>query len=138
MDRDDLDLEKLGAAAVLDALSDGVYVTDCERKILFWNEAAQKITGWKREEVVGRSCWDDVLVHIDKDGHRLCGHEFCPLHRSIVTGKRSGAPLTVFAQTRSGERVPVEVVRFRPPCRAPEAERFPGEGSPTSMARPAG
>jgi PAS domain S-box-containing protein len=109
MDRDDLDLERLGVAAVLDALSDGVYVTDCERKILFWNQAAQKITGWKRDEVVGRSCWDDVLVHIDKDGHRLCGHEFCPLHRSIVTGKRSQGSLTVFAQTRSGERVPVEV-----------------------------
>jgi PAS domain S-box-containing protein len=109
MNRDDLDLERLGAAAILDALSDGVYVTDRDRKILFWNEAAQKITGWRREDVVGRSCWDDVLVHIDKDGHRLCGHEFCPLHRSIVTGKRSGCPLTVFAQTRTGERVPVEV-----------------------------
>lgn len=109
LERDDLDLEKLGAAAILDALGDGVYVTDRERKILFWNRAAQKITGWTREDVVGRSCWDDVLVHIDKDGHRLCGHEFCPLHRSIVTGKRSGSPLTVFAQTRDGERVPVEV-----------------------------
>ena len=109
MNRDDLDIERLGAAAVLDALSDGVYVTDCERKILFWNQAAEKITGWKREDVVGRSCWDDILIHIDKDGHALCGHEFCPLHRSIVTGNRSQCPLTVFAQTRSGKRIPVEV-----------------------------
>ena len=104
-----LDLERLGVPIILDALSDGVYVTDPERRILFWNLAAEKITGWKREEVVGRSCADNILVHIDKDGHPLCGQEFCPLHRSIVTGERSLCSVMVFAKSRSGERIPVEV-----------------------------
>jgi PAS domain S-box-containing protein len=108
-DPPDLNLEHLGVGAILDALSDGVYVTDTGRKIIAWNQAAEKITGWKREEVVGRSCWDDILVHIDKDDHALCGHEFCPLHRAIVTGKRSVASLMVFAKNRAGARIPVEV-----------------------------
>jgi serine phosphatase RsbU (regulator of sigma subunit) len=39
----------------------------------------------------------------------LCGHEHCPLHRSIITGQPSSQPLLLFAQHRSGARVPVEV-----------------------------
>jgi phosphoserine phosphatase RsbU/P len=105
----DLNLERLGVGTVLDALSDGVYITDPGRRIIAWNQAAEKITGWKRDEVVGKSCWDDILVHIDKDGHALCGHEFCPLHRAIVTGTRSPGSLMVFAKNRDGERIPVEV-----------------------------
>lgn len=102
-------LARLGAAELLDALADGAYVTDCERRILFWNRAAQRILGWSREDVVGRTCFDDLLVHVDKDGHRLCGQEHCPLHRSIVTGNPSSRPLVVFARSKRGDRVPVEV-----------------------------
>jgi phosphoserine phosphatase RsbU/P len=99
----------LDAPALLDALADGAYVTDCERRILFWNHAAERILGWSSEDVVGRTCFDGILAHVDKDGHQLCGQEHCPLHRSIVTGSSSQAPLLVFAQSRRGDRVPVEV-----------------------------
>ncbi len=104
-----LDLGKLGVLETLNALADGVYVTDTERRILFWNEAAERITGWPAAEVVGRTCRDNLLVHADKDGHLLCGKEFCPLHRSMVTGQRSAEALLLFAQKKNGERVPVEV-----------------------------
>jgi PAS domain S-box-containing protein len=103
------DLSRLGVQGVLGALADGVYVTDTERRILFWNEAAGRITGWTADEILGRTCYDNVLVHVDHDGHRLCGAEHCPLHRAIVTGETSGEPLLVFAQHRDGHRVPVEV-----------------------------
>ena len=56
--------------------------------------------------MVGRRCLDNVLCHVDKDGHRLCGEEFCPLHRSMVTGTPSDVPLIVFAQTKDGRRMP--------------------------------
>ena len=102
-------LAHLGAVELLDALADGAYVTDSERRILFWNRAAQRILGWPPAEVIGRTCFDNLLAHVDKDGHRLCGEEHCPLHRSIVTGTTSGTPLLVFAQSRQGERVPVEI-----------------------------
>lgn len=98
-----------GVQNILDSLTEGVYVTDRERRILSWNAAAERITGWTAREVVNRTCYDNVLVHIDKDGHQLCGHEHCPLHRSIVTGAPSPYPLLVFARHKSGHRVPVEV-----------------------------
>ena len=58
--------------------------------------------------MVGRDCYDSLLSHVDKDGHELCGKEHCPLHRSIVTGVGSGAPL-VFAKRKDGRRTPVQV-----------------------------
>jgi len=103
------DLGQLGVPAVLNTLADGAYVTDLDRRIIFWNEAASRITGWPAAAVVGRSCSDNLLVHIDKDGRPLCGKESCPLHRSIVTGQTSANPLLVFAQKQDGTRIPVEV-----------------------------
>lgn len=102
-------VKHLSSSAILNALPDGVYVTDLERNILFWNIAAERITGWAEAEVAGHSCNDNILVHVDKDGHELCGKEQCPLHRSIVTGQPSVEPLLVYAKHRSGRRIPVEV-----------------------------
>ncbi len=90
------------SSVILDSLGDGVYVCDRERRIVHWSTSAERITGWTREDVVGRRCLDNILCHIDKDGHRLCGKEFCPLHRSMVTGTASNVPLIVFAKTKDG------------------------------------
>ena len=97
------------SGVILDSLSDGVYVCDKDRRIVFWNQGAERITGWKASEVIGRQCLDDVLCHVDKDGHRLCGEEFCPLHRSMVVGAASSVPMIVFARGKDGHRVPTQV-----------------------------
>ena len=103
------DLTRLGAGEILNTLAEGAYITDTQRRIVFWNKAAERITGWVAEDVVGRTCFDNILCHVDKDGHALCGKEYCPLHRSIVTERPSEAPLLVYAKTRSGRSLPVEV-----------------------------
>ena len=97
----------IDAALILDSLSDGVYVTDLDRRIIYWNKAAERITGWMAEEIVGLSCFQNILSHVDKDGHQLCGKEHCPLHRSIITGVGSGCPL-MFAQRKGGQRIPMQ------------------------------
>ena len=101
--------QELTSQMVLDSLNEGVYVTDLQRTIRYWGKAAERITGWSTSEVIGKQCHDGVLCHIDKDGHRLCGEEYCPLHRSMVTGQRSVVPIIVFAQKRDGGRVPLQV-----------------------------
>ncbi len=101
-------LLELDGRLVLDSLGDGVYVTDVDRKITYWNKAAERITGWGRADIIGRQCFDDILCHVDKDGHQLCGKEHCPLHRSIITGVGSECPL-VFAKRKEGQRIPVQV-----------------------------
>jgi len=94
---------------LLDSLPDGAYITDTKRTIVFWNKAAERITGWRARDVVGRNCSDNILAHIDKDGHALCGGEQCPLHRSIVTGQASTEAMVVFARRKYGIAAPVEV-----------------------------
>src|SRR5271169_2555604 len=70
---------------MLDNLFDGVYFTDLERRITYWNQAAEDLTGYSAEEVVGKRCADSILMHVDDSGTLLCEGE-CPLSRSIADG----------------------------------------------------
>ncbi|OGQ85234.1 MAG: hypothetical protein A2512_12330 [Deltaproteobacteria bacterium RIFOXYD12_FULL_56_24] len=97
------------AVQILESLNDGVYVTDLDRRIVYWNRAAERITGWRPGEVVGRNCHDNILCHTDKDNRSLCGKEHCPLHRAIVTASGSSEPILIFAHGRNGGKIPVEV-----------------------------
>lgn len=97
------------ADMIIDFLNEGLYVCDRERRILYWSKSAERIAGWSASQVVGHRCSDNILVHVDKDGRRLCGEEFCPLHRCMCTNKASSAPLIVFGQTSRGGRLPMAV-----------------------------
>jgi sigma-B regulation protein RsbU (phosphoserine phosphatase) len=99
----------LDAESLLASLNDGVYATDRERRIVYWSPAAERITGWPADEIMGRQCSDDVLCHVDKDGHRLCGKEHCPLHRAMVTNNGSDLPIIVFARSKNGPVIPMRV-----------------------------
>ncbi len=95
---------------VLDNLFDGLYITDAERRITFWNRAAERITGYGREEVLGRSCADNILVHVDSGGVNLCNGQ-CPLAHAIQDHQPRQAE--VFLHHKAGHRVPV-LVRVSP------------------------
>lgn len=36
---------------IINNLNDGVYFVDLDRRILFWNKAAERITGYSAEEI---------------------------------------------------------------------------------------
>ena len=92
--------------AVMDNLYDGLYIVDIDRKIVYWNQAAERLTGYAPEEVVGSKCADNILVHIDSTGTELC-RDGCPLGATI----RDGQPREdeVFLKHKSGHRVPVYI-----------------------------
>ncbi|MCK5682659.1 PAS domain S-box protein [bacterium] len=46
--------------SILDQLYDGVYLTDLDRRILFWNKAAERITGYLADEVLGKKCLENI------------------------------------------------------------------------------
>src|SRR5579864_9623865 len=47
---------------VLNGLQTGVYLVDRNRRIRFWNEGAEQITGYLRQDVVGRFLRDHLLT----------------------------------------------------------------------------
>jgi PAS domain S-box-containing protein len=110
-------MHQLTSESILDFLADGVYLTDMNRQIVYWNKAAERITGWRKEEVEGLSCMDGILCHVDKENRQLCGKNTCPLHRAIITGKSSSVPIIVFAKSHDGGRVPMQV-HVAPICNA--------------------
>jgi len=91
---------------ILDAIPDGVYVTDADREIIFWNDAAARITGYTAEDVLGSRCCD-VLADRDAGGVSLC-EASCFLSRSIETGEPQDAP-EVYLRRDDGERLGVAV-----------------------------
>jgi len=95
---------------VVDGLPDGVYITDRERRIIYWNRAAEALSGYAAEEVLGRNCSDNFLMHVDESGCLLCTGD-CPLSHTLADGLPHRADL--FLHHRRGHRVPVEV-RVRP------------------------
>ena len=44
----------LEQAALLDKANDAIYVRSLDRTILYWNQGAERLYGWTREEAVGR------------------------------------------------------------------------------------
>ena len=99
-----LDENPLG---ILDAVSDGVYVTTGERKIVFWSKGAERITGYSSDEVLNGHCYDNILIHTDVLGKNLC-LDGCPLQECIETGERQEIK-EVFLKRKDGERLAVYI-----------------------------
>jgi len=73
---------------------------------MYWNPAAEALTGFRAEEVVGRRCRDGILNHVDDEGRSLCKTR-CPLLATIRDGVSHD--VVAFLHHRDGHRVPVAV-----------------------------
>lgn len=91
---------------VLDSISDGVYLLDPKRRIVYWNKGAEHLTGFTAEEVVGRCCRDNILTHIDCTGKCLCTSS-CIASQTLEDGQPRSAHL--YLHHKDGYRVPVRV-----------------------------
>jgi len=91
---------------ILDSLNDGVYFVDRHRQITYWNQGAESLSGYSREEIVGTHCSDNTLVHVDEQGVNLCVNG-CPLSKAMVDGRECEAE--AFLHHKDGHRLRVSV-----------------------------
>jgi diguanylate cyclase (GGDEF)-like protein/PAS domain S-box-containing protein len=91
---------------VLDQMFEGTYIVDRDRTILYWNPAAEKLTGYPAAQVTGRRCDDNLLLHVDEKGKILCD-DSCPLTVALQEGTVKEA--AVYLRHAHGHRVPVTV-----------------------------
>jgi diguanylate cyclase (GGDEF)-like protein/PAS domain S-box-containing protein len=94
---------------IINNLPMGVYFTDKGRQITYWNKAAEEITGYSAEAVIGSHCHDNILIHVDEHGNNLC-IGLCPLAKSISDGQPRQAD--VFLRHCDGHRASVRVYTF--------------------------
>lgn len=69
---------------ILDQMPFGVYCVDTDRKIFYWSKGAERISGYKAEDMLGKHCFESHLDHIDENGTHLC-HAMCRSSRPFST-----------------------------------------------------
>lgn len=99
--KDDASLREL-----MSRLDVGVYIWSKNRKISFWNNAAERLSGYSAEEMLGSRCSDNRLRHVTPDGVNLCLNG-CPMAASMHDGKVREAE--VYMHHRDGSRQPIAV-----------------------------
>ena len=97
--------QKRNSESVLDHLSDGVLAHDCERIITCFNRAAERITGYDRQEVIGRDCYE-----VFAGG--LCGNK-CNFRQGRREFDRLQYPLKISAKDGNERRVEMTVAAMR-------------------------
>ncbi len=91
---------------LIDNIYDGLYFVDLKRRITFWNKGAERITGYRAQDVVGSRCADKILMHVNAEGVSLC-KGLCPLAQTMVDGQPRQAE--VFLHHKQGHRLPIWV-----------------------------
>jgi len=91
---------------VMNSVEEGISFVNRDRQITYWNESAERVTGFSGSEAMGRRCFDDFMAHVDRHGKPLCG-DGCPLSEVLSSGVSCEKHL--FLRHKQGHRVPVRV-----------------------------
>ncbi|MBN1638331.1 MAG: sigma 54-interacting transcriptional regulator [Ignavibacteriales bacterium] len=84
--------------AIFNSSIEGTFTIDNDWNITSFNNSAVKITGYKKEEAIGKKCWDVFKSNICRNG--------CHLERTLETGKPTiGKELEII--TKSGKLIPI-------------------------------
>lgn len=90
---------------ILNYSYEGIFIVDKSKKILYWNPAAEKISGRPANEVTGKCCCEKSLIHVDKNGNKLCNKTACPL--AISLSERTIHETEAYIQHKEGHQIPV-------------------------------
>lgn len=93
-------------SGILESLPVGLCVVDVQRKIVFWSDGAERVTGHLRHEVIGHSCVGETLLHCDQPGCEFCTED-CALARAMKTAHPAEA--VGFLHHKAGHEVPVRI-----------------------------
>ncbi len=86
----------LSHSDILDHFPEGVFLVNTRWQIMYFNRTAEEITGFSREEVMGKFCWD--IFRSD-----LCQKD-CPMRISMGTGETL-VDREVEISTKGGQKI---------------------------------
>ncbi len=100
MDTKDTQLDNRFFPLIFDSISHGIFTIDSAGAITSFNRSAERLTGYKRDEVLGSPCASIFQTDLCKNN--------CPLKSSIHTGK-GVEDQDVMISTKSGQLLPVAI-----------------------------
>jgi PAS domain S-box-containing protein len=121
------------ANLILNSLSEGIIVHDINRRISYFNEAAEKITGYAREEVIGRDCHEVFPGNFCGAKCAFCAD--CPEFEQVKysldfvtkSGEARNIEMSVQAVKGDGGKMMGVLASFRDLTRVDEMERRLGQ-----------
>jgi len=91
---------------LLEVLPFGVYVVNREARVILWSEGAEQLTGYLRQDVVGRSCQEELLSHCDSENNPLQG-TMIPLLATLHEGRAASGQVSL--RVKNGHFLPVQI-----------------------------
>jgi diguanylate cyclase (GGDEF)-like protein/PAS domain S-box-containing protein len=91
---------------VLESLHTGVCMVDRDRRVSFWNDGAERITGYLRQDVLGRFCGEILLIRFPETKAGL-GERSCLLDAAMRDGQ--ACEEHAYLHHKTGCPVPVNV-----------------------------
>jgi len=89
---------------VLQGLHIGICLEDRDRRIIFWNDGAERISGYRQHEVLGHFLRETILMPCNDQGCPLCSAS-CPFAQVLQDGKPREARIQ--ARHKDGQRIPL-------------------------------
>ncbi|MBI2935794.1 MAG: PAS and helix-turn-helix domain-containing protein [Chloroflexi bacterium] len=79
---------------------DGVFAVDAEQRIMFWSKSAQRLLGYRSQDVMGKRCYE-LVGGRDSRNYRFCRRN-CPVIANARRG-RSTPNYDILCRLPSGE-----------------------------------
>jgi diguanylate cyclase (GGDEF)-like protein/PAS domain S-box-containing protein/putative nucleotidyltransferase with HDIG domain len=92
---------------LLDSMADAVIFVDSSLQILFWNRAAEQLTGISSDAVIGKT-WTPSLVNLQDTQSEAISHDECPVMTTIRGCEPSAQRCEI--RRRSGDQVQVDLI----------------------------
>jgi len=93
-------------ACLMDNIDDAVFFVDHEARVTHWNRSAEELTGHPAEDVIGKSCSQNAVLHIQAEDSGETP-QVCPAALVLDDGRPRQAD--VFFRHRQGHLVPAHI-----------------------------
>ncbi|MEE4608803.1 MAG: PAS domain-containing protein, partial [Desulfobacteraceae bacterium] len=102
MPLDQITANRSNLERILDNLKEGIIAHDMQRRIFFFNTEAERITGFSRQDVLGKDCHEAF-------GAPFCGEKcsFCEPHPALPD--HCEYPITIYRRNGEARRVEMSV-----------------------------
>ncbi len=96
------DVDERTLCTLLEGAGDAGFATDQNQTVRYWSHKAEGLLGFRRGEVVGRTC-ADLLAGVDENGSAVCGLD-CQVTKVACRGEAVGSFDVRFATASNGRR----------------------------------